>query len=224
MSSQAQLAANQTNAQKSTGPVSAEGKSIVSKNAVKTGLTGRTVLLPDEDAERYARHIEGFREHYSPVGLVEMEIVQRIVDSTWRLGRIPSLEASLYAIGRMKMKDLHKDVDPELRAGLLETEILLAYEKQFRNLQLQESRLRRMLEKDMAELKATQAERQRQTSIRLHKAAAAYSLALKQGTGDRFNPSEFGFEFSIKELKRTLDTMSPGVLANYQSQVNAEAA
>jgi hypothetical protein len=39
-----------TNAQLSTGPRSAEGKAV-SMNAVKTGLTGRTVLLPSDDAE-----------------------------------------------------------------------------------------------------------------------------------------------------------------------------
>jgi len=50
MSSAAQIAANKNNAQQSTGPVSAAGKAKSSLNAVKTGLTGRTVLLPGDDA------------------------------------------------------------------------------------------------------------------------------------------------------------------------------
>ena len=40
------LAANIANAQLSTGPRTSAGKSKSSLNAVKTGLTGRTVLLP----------------------------------------------------------------------------------------------------------------------------------------------------------------------------------
>ena len=39
--SDARLAANRANAQKSTGPSSSEGKATSSKNALKTGLTGR---------------------------------------------------------------------------------------------------------------------------------------------------------------------------------------
>ena len=47
------LAANRANAQLSTGPTSLAGKAKSSLNAVKTGLTGRTVLLPTEDAVLY---------------------------------------------------------------------------------------------------------------------------------------------------------------------------
>jgi len=42
--SEARLAANQANAQLSTGPTSVTGKAASSLNALKTGLTGRTVL------------------------------------------------------------------------------------------------------------------------------------------------------------------------------------
>src|SRR5215467_58147 len=53
--SESQLAANRRNAQLSTGPKSEEGKSKSSLNAVRTGLTGRTVLLPTDDAAGYQR-------------------------------------------------------------------------------------------------------------------------------------------------------------------------
>ncbi|MGA8598820.1 MAG: hypothetical protein WB676_29225 [Bryobacteraceae bacterium] len=53
MSTAAQIAANQANAQLSTGPTSETGKAKSSLNAVKTGLTGRTVLLPGDDAAIY---------------------------------------------------------------------------------------------------------------------------------------------------------------------------
>jgi hypothetical protein len=45
-----QLAANRTNAQLSTRPRSDEGKHKSALNAVKTGLTGITILLASSDA------------------------------------------------------------------------------------------------------------------------------------------------------------------------------
>ncbi len=47
--SETKLKANRENATHSTGPKTEEGKKISSHNALKTGLTGRTVLLPTDD-------------------------------------------------------------------------------------------------------------------------------------------------------------------------------
>jgi hypothetical protein len=90
---------NRANAQLSTGPTSEAGKAKSSKNALKTALTGRTVLLPEDDAERYEQHLLEYRKAYQPVGERECELVQSLADTTWRLDRIPGLEEALYAIG-----------------------------------------------------------------------------------------------------------------------------
>ncbi|HZQ50807.1 MAG TPA: hypothetical protein VFB14_01355 [Bryobacteraceae bacterium] len=78
MASTAQLNANRANAQLSTGPSTEAGKAISSKNAVKTGLTGRTVLVPTEDAALYESHLASFREHYKPAGEAELNLVQSL--------------------------------------------------------------------------------------------------------------------------------------------------
>jgi hypothetical protein len=65
MSSEAQLAANRQNSQLSTGPKTEAGKAKSSLNAVKTGLTGRTVLLPSDDAAAYEAHVARFFAEYA---------------------------------------------------------------------------------------------------------------------------------------------------------------
>src|SRR3982750_764502 len=101
-SSNPRLAANRANARRSTGPRTAAGKAKSSLNAVKTGLTGCTVLLPSEDAALYRAHVERFHEELEPVGTLETHLVQSLADTQWRLDRIPGLESGILALGRRR--------------------------------------------------------------------------------------------------------------------------
>ena len=88
-------AANRANSLLSTGPRTPEGKQASAKNALRHGLTGRTVLLPSDDLERYAAFCESFKRDLKPVGPLEESLVQNIADSQWRLERIAALEANV---------------------------------------------------------------------------------------------------------------------------------
>jgi hypothetical protein len=160
--SDARLEANRANAQLSTGPRSEAGKAKSSLNAVKTALTGRTVLLPTDDVPAYERHLAAFEDEYKPVGLRERELVQSIADTWWRLARIPALEMALFAKGRIEFADLFEEHELAGRPLLIDAHTFLVYEKQIRSLQLQEARLTRRREKETAELLALQQQRKQQ--------------------------------------------------------------
>jgi hypothetical protein len=87
MTTQAQVRANQANAQKSTGPRSAEGKEKASQNSLKHGLFAREGVIRGEDPEEYEIHREMLLEQLDPVGPLESILAARIVDLSWRLGR-----------------------------------------------------------------------------------------------------------------------------------------
>jgi hypothetical protein len=157
--SEARLDANRANAQLSTGPRSEDGKANSSLNAVKTALTGSTVLLPADDVAEYQRHLDAFELEFQPVGLRECELVQSIADTWWRLRRIPTLETALFAKGRLEFAHLYDDQELAARPHLIDAYTYLVYEKQIRNLQLQEARLTRRREKETAELRLLQADR-----------------------------------------------------------------
>src|SRR3954470_20990556 len=91
MASLNQLAANRANAQLSSGPTSSEGKAKVSHNALKTGLTGRPILLPTDDIAAYQAHVERMFKQFSPLEDEEKRLTQSLADTLWRLERIPSL-------------------------------------------------------------------------------------------------------------------------------------
>ncbi len=157
--SESRIAANRANAQLSTGPRSAQGKAISSMNAVKTGLTGRTVLLPSDDAEAYQQHLAAYEAEYKPLGLRERELVQSLADAQWRLQRIPGLEMAIYARGRDEFAGQFEELEPAARAARIDLETFLQHQKPLRNLQIQEGRLQRQRQKDMDELCELQQER-----------------------------------------------------------------
>jgi len=210
--SEAKLAANRANAQLSTGPRSEAGKAVSSMNAVKTGLTGRTVLLPSDDAEAYRQHLAAYENEFKPVGLRECELVQSLADTQWRLQRIPGLEMAIYARGREEFAEQFEDFDPAGRSARIDLETFIHYQKSLRNLQLQEGRLQRQREKEMAELRELQherrqAEQSQATPARVTAPAAQPDLAFieslyAKATAPKPDPSaiatlkQFGFEIS----------------------------
>src|SRR3954452_16457204 len=124
-SNERRLAANRANALLSTGPQTPEGKAKSSLNAVKTGLTGRTVLLPSDDAAAYEAHVARFLAEYQPANENEQALVQFIADTDWRLLRIPALEMGIYAVGRLELASNFQEVeDPQARAALIKNESL----------------------------------------------------------------------------------------------------
>jgi hypothetical protein len=201
MSTPAQIAANQNNSQLSTGPTSQAGKAKSSLNAVRSGLTGRTVLLPGDDAALYESHVAHFIESYAPAGDDERNLVQSLADTQWRLLRIPSLEMGIYAIGRLEFAGSFPNEDEAVRKHLIEAQVFLAYQRQLNNLSIQENRLRRQRDKDTAALRELQEQRKQRAKARLDIAARQYIRFVQENPRREFDPAAFGFEFSLAEIK-----------------------
>jgi len=194
MSTAAQIAANQANAQLSTGPKTEAGKAKSAFNAIKTGLTGRTVVLPSEDAAAYQEHISRANKNYDPQTPTEQGLVQAIADIEWRLLRIPSLEAGIYALGLRHFAELFADeADPALRASLIQAHTFMTYRKDLCNLSLQERRLRSQLREELTDLIDIQETRVLDRKRELKLAAAQYLTC--QRAGDTF------FEISLPEIE-----------------------
>src|SRR6202050_555649 len=99
MASPAQLTANITNAQKSSGPKTETGKHRTRLNAYRHGLTGQICLLTAEENQAFQLHCTGIRESLQPVGALELEIAQSIAEDHWRLKRARAIETGIFAAG-----------------------------------------------------------------------------------------------------------------------------
>jgi hypothetical protein len=209
--SPAQLAANRPNSQLSTGPATPEGKAKASLNAVKTGLTGRTVLLPSDDAAAYEKHILDWFEELRPVGPRECALAQSLADNAWHVRRLPALEMAIFALGRQQFAAQFKHEAPALQPGLIELHTYLTYEKQLKNLHLQEARLRRQHEKDTAALRQLQQQRLQKETERLEVAQPPQRATgpITRSPHRSDGSTQIGFEFATPDLEPAPEPVRP---------------
>src|SRR5712691_5963249 len=98
----AKLRANRENAQRSSGPRTADGKARASLNARTHGLLSAALVLADEAPDEFAALAERVTSELAPEGDVERELVARLAGLLWRLRRVAQVETGLFADWRMQ--------------------------------------------------------------------------------------------------------------------------
>ena len=152
MTSQKQIEANQRNAQKSTGPKTQQGKSIVAQNATTHGFTANTPIIPGEDPTAYGAFKSQLIKELNPQGPTEIMLVERIIDLSWRLKRSGRLHVTAY---RVFSKDAQPDPNPEIDCGHIAVRDF-AGDKVFERLLIHERRIENSLFKTITELQRIQ--------------------------------------------------------------------
>jgi hypothetical protein len=93
MSSAAQIAANQANAQFSTGPVTEAGKAASSQNRRIHGFTGRFALLAGEDPAEFQAFNAALVAEHQPTTPTEAMLVEKMAQHFWTAQRATRLQA-----------------------------------------------------------------------------------------------------------------------------------
>jgi len=88
----AQITANQSNAQQSTGPKTAEGKAIAARNNFRHGCTGEFTVLPWEKQEEFNMLMDALRDEHEPSGLTERILVDKMAQALWLTKRAVMLQ------------------------------------------------------------------------------------------------------------------------------------
>jgi len=139
---------NRRNSQHSCGPRTEAGKQRSSLNALSHGLTAASAVLPSEDPAVYEEHRRHFFAEYQPATPTETQLVQELLDTSWRLGRIPLLEADL----------LDRAANPPNEQAGIDFDIVDAH-RLLGNLGSQGQRLSRQFQKALQTLREIQAAR-----------------------------------------------------------------
>src|ERR1035438_1906055 len=95
MATPAQIAANRANAQMSTGPRSAEGKSASRFNALKHGIDAASIVIPSEDPADYDALAADYLSDFRPQSPSESFHVQTMLRADWQKRRLLRVEADL---------------------------------------------------------------------------------------------------------------------------------
>lgn len=93
MSTAAQLAANQSNAQLSTGPRTPEGKATAARNSLRHGLTSAELIIAPGEESEFNAFLESFTRDLRPEGALETVFFNDIVHAAWQKRRARFLEA-----------------------------------------------------------------------------------------------------------------------------------
>jgi uncharacterized protein YecA (UPF0149 family) len=94
MATTAQILANRQNAEKSSGPVTPEGRARVSQNAIKLGLFSVANFVRPEERDIFREFESGYLTELAPHSSLEETLAREIVHAAWRLRRCADLEVT----------------------------------------------------------------------------------------------------------------------------------
>lgn len=161
MSTIRQITANRRNAQKSTGPVTPEGRAAVRLNSVTHGLTAQTIVLPGEDPAEFQSLLDAYEAEFAPATRSEADLIEQMAMATWRLRRLRKIEASYYAYklddDADRRDEYHSDLDDFGKLAYLVRDASAA--RVLANLSRHEMRLERSYHVALRDLLRLRAER-----------------------------------------------------------------
>jgi hypothetical protein len=112
----AKIEANRRNAQRSTGPITPEGKARSSKNALRHGVYATLPVIPGlEWNEDWETHQNGILKSLAPEGTLEEALTERVALCLWRLTRVHRYETAITCVGLERIEEQLRPRKPAVK-------------------------------------------------------------------------------------------------------------
>jgi hypothetical protein len=177
-------AVRRANAEKSTGPRTANGKQRSRCNAVKHNLSGQNLILLETERVAYNRMATSMLNDLNPRSEPERQIAQKIIDTNFRLNRLTAIESNMFSFGLLE-NETGTEHDDQIETMAAQTRAWIERAQSFDLLGRYETRLSRQLLKYQQEFERLQAERKKQELIDKSRSAEEIKR-------DAFDPASFG--------------------------------
>jgi hypothetical protein len=224
--SEEKLKANRENAQKSTGPTSALGKQRSSLNACRHGLTGQTVVMPDEDMKAFEAFIKEMVESLHVADAIERQLAVTWASCQWRINRAVAIEENLLTMGNIiGAADNFQLEHPQVHNAMCSVKTYRTDSQEFSRIALYTQRLVNQSEKILRQLKELQAERKHRQHKEMNDVVEIYKLHREQGLA--FDPMAHGFVLTIADVEahlRRLQLKNPDFIAQEAARNRKKSA
>jgi len=157
---EAQKEASRVNGARSKGPVTPEGKSIVSQNAVTHGMRAASVVLKYENVADWEELLQDLTIDWKPSGITQTLVVRDLADAYWRLTRVKKMETRWLLLEAEGCEEGIRERCPSADNDLLlvsSWDILQTSGNSFDRLQRYEAQIRRTITSSIKNLVSLQA-------------------------------------------------------------------
>jgi hypothetical protein len=172
------------NAQKSTGPKTQAGRQRARFNAFKHGLSGQNLILQKHEFEAYNEMSDRMLKHLKPKSEPERQIAVKIIDTNFRLNRLPAIENNMFSFGIVENEHANSDNEDRIEVMGAQSRAWIQHHHIFDTLGRYEARLQRQLLKYQQEFERLQAVRKKQEWVDEDKTD-------EEIEADRFDPASF---------------------------------
>ena len=173
-------------------------------NALRNGLTGQIVVMPNEDLQAYQRHLKAYADEYEPKGATEADLVQALADTSWRLNRVAALETNLLTLGIATKVSPVTNAPSEVQDAMAMVAALESQSKALSNLSMHSQRLSRQFERTVVQLRELQ--KTRQTKEKQDLEDLVKVIEMQEAKGKTYDPSADGFVFSKAQINEAIRT------------------
>ncbi len=105
MATPAQIAANQANSHKSTGPKTPEGKAKSSLNRLSWGFASNITVIPGENPNEFRGLLEDFIREHQPATVTEQVLVEKMAQNHWLSLRAYRLQGEAFLAQKLRCED-----------------------------------------------------------------------------------------------------------------------
>ena len=182
------------------GPKTPEAKARTRMNAYRHGLTGKTLIISEEDRARYTIFSANFMAKLAPVGEDEIFFATSAINQAWRLQSIPTHCNNIVMLGHFDgTHNRFQASHPEVDEAVIDAASTADRAEQLERMSLYEQRIQRSFERFLAQLKQAQTEREAKRLADLEEARLLYEFSKTRDLP--WQPTEDGFVFSLEEVE-----------------------